>query len=169
MASSYLEGYGAADAKREKKIRWIVLSSVGSVVAGVILFFSFRDFSQERQINKFVEAVQSNDLRTAYTFWGCSVEKPCRDYSFVKFSEDWGPSGPNAKAVTGGKLHDSERCGTGLIAAVSPNGGKDEVALWVERATNTVGYAPYRECPEARFRLVKWIKMKFGNQPPPLR
>ena len=168
MASSYLEGYGAADAKREKTIRWIVLSILGSALLATILFFTFRDYSQESQIRNFLEAVQRNDLRTAYTFWGCSVESPCRDYPFNKFSEDWSPGGQNAKAISGGKLSESERCGTGLIAVISPN-GRDEVALWVERSTNVLGYAPYRECPEPKLRVLKWIKMKFGAQPPPLR
>jgi hypothetical protein len=165
--SSYLEGYGAADAKREKRIQHLALSAGAVLLLGVILYAVFRDYREERQVRLFVEAVQRQDLKTAYTMWGCTLEVPCRDYPFEKFVEDWNPQGPNIKAITGGSIYESERCGTGFLAVVSPNKGKDEVALWVERATGVVGYAPYRECPEPKLRIVKWFKMKFGDQPPP--
>ncbi|MCS7025386.1 MAG: hypothetical protein NZV14_11340 [Bryobacteraceae bacterium] len=165
--SSYLEGYGAADVKREKLLKRLALGFAGAIAIGLTLYFSFRDYRYERQIRLFVEAVQRQDLKTAYTLWGCTVETPCRDYSFEKFVEDWNPNSANMKAIQGGKLYESERCGTGFIGVVSPNNGKDEVALWVERSTGIVGYAPYRECPEPKLRIVKWLKMRFGNQPAP--
>lgn len=165
--SSYLEGYGTADAKRETRVKRIVISVVAVLLLGVSLYAFFRDYREERQIRLFVEAVQRQDLKSAYSLWGCTEEVPCRDYPFAKFVEDWDAKSSNIKAITGGSLYESERCGTGFIGVVSPNKGKDEVALWVERSTGIVGYAPYRECPEPKLRVVKWFKMKFGNQPPP--
>ncbi|MBL8231638.1 MAG: hypothetical protein JNL98_24285 [Bryobacterales bacterium] len=165
--SSYLEGYGTADAKREKRTKRLVISAVSVLLLAVVLYFTFRDYKEEQQIRSFVEAVQRQDLKTAYTLWGCTPDVPCRDYPFEKFTEDWNPKASNLKAISGGSLYESERCGTGFIGVVSPNKGKDEVALWVERATGVVGYAPYRECPEPKLRIVKWFRMKFGDQPAP--
>lgn len=156
----YLEQYGAGEEKRERRILLIVGSTLGIALLGSILYFSFRDWPLERQIKQFLDAVQRQDFKTAYTFWGCTTEAPCRDYSYDRFLEDWGPKGPNAKAVANGKIAESERCGTGFIAAVGS--GSDEVALWVEQETRVVGYAPWRECPEKKLRIRKWLRMRFG-------
>src|SRR5215470_997695 len=147
----YLEQYGAGDEKREKKVRWIVLSSLGAGLLGLILYFSFRDYKEEHRITGFLEALNRGDYKGAYSFWGCTAENPCREYAFDKFLEDWGEKGVNAKFVHG-SLGDTERCGSGFIADIAAGG--EHTALWVERSTGVVGYAPWSECPEKQFRLM---------------
>jgi len=44
------------------------------------------------------------------------------------------------------------------------NSGNDEVSLWVERNTGVLSYAPWRQCPEKKLRLMKWLRMKFGRR-----
>ncbi|MCC6392010.1 MAG: hypothetical protein IT167_15530 [Bryobacterales bacterium] len=156
----YLEGYGAGEEQRERKIRWIVLSLLGALLIGATLYFTFRDYPSERKLNQFLDALRRQDYKTAYSYWGCSVEVPCRDYPYDKFLEDWGPKGVNAKFSNSG-LGDSERCGTGFMAAL--NSGNDEVSLWVERNTGVLSYAPWQQCPEKKLRLMKWLRMKFGR------
>ncbi|MDX1981270.1 MAG: hypothetical protein SFV51_13455 [Bryobacteraceae bacterium] len=155
----YLENYGAGEEKREKRLLRIGGSVLGALVLGAILYFSFRDYFLKRQVNQFLAAVQKQDLKTAYTFWGCTVDAPCKGYGYDRFLEDWGPKGANQKFASG-SIAETERCGTGFIAAVS--NGQEELALWVERETRVVGFAPWRECPEKKLRIRKWLRMKFG-------
>ncbi len=157
----YLEQYGAGEEKRERRLLQIAGGTLGIALLGSILYFSFRDWPLERKIKQFIEAVQHQDYKTAYTFWGCTAEAPCRDYAYDKFLEDWGPKGVNSRAAAAGKLVETERCGSGFIAEVG-SGGADDVALWVEQSTRLVGYAPWRECPEKKLRLRKWLRMRFG-------
>ena len=158
--AGYLENYGTADAQREKKVKLLAISAALIIVTSATAYFTFRDFSEERKITAFLDAVKRQDFKTAYTFWGCTQEAPCRDYSFEKFMEDWGPRGDNFKFATG-EVHDNERCGTGYLAAVGP--ADRGVSLWVERSTGIVGYAPWSNCPERKLRLMKWLRMKFGR------
>src|SRR5262245_38740268 len=95
--AGYLDNYGVVDAQREKKVRILVASLLTVVIGGSILYFGFRDYAPEHKLKQFMEAVQSKDYKSAYTLWGCTMEAQCRDYSFDKFMEDWGPSGANAK------------------------------------------------------------------------
>jgi hypothetical protein len=155
----YLENYGAGEEKRQKLLFRVGGALIGSLLLGTILYFSFRDYFLERQIKQFQAALQQQDFKKAYEFWGCTAEAPCRDYGYDRFLEDWGPRGANLKFASG-SISETERCGTGFIAAVSS--GNDEVALWVERETRILGFAPWRECPEKRLRIRKWLRMRFG-------
>lgn len=158
--AGYLEGYGVSDAKRERKIKVFVVTILSVVIVSGTLYALFRDYKEESRIKGFLAAVERKDYPTAYTFWGCTQEAPCRDYSYERFLEDWGPKGENSSLVAKG-IYESERCGTGFLAALHP--GQVDVALWVERSTGIVSYAPWMNCPEKKLRLMKWLKMRFGK------
>jgi len=155
----YLEGYGAGEEKREKTIKWVVLSAVGALLLGTILYFTFRDFREERQIKLFLELLQKQDYKAAYALWGCTDATPCRDYKFDKFMEDWGPQGVSGKSPN---LSDGESCGTnGYLGVISGSG--QPVGLFVDRRDHLISFAPWSVCPEPRLRVIKWLKMKLGK------
>ena len=156
----YLEEYGVGDAKRERRVKVLVISILSTLIVSGTLYALFRDYKEESTVKRFLEAVQRQDFPAAYVYWGCTREVPCRDYPYRKFLEDWGPKGENAPLVSTG-IHESERCGTGFLAAL--HSGNQDVALWVERSTGVLGYAPWINCPEKKLRLLKWLKMKFGK------
>ena len=156
----YLEDYGVTDAKREKKVKVLVVSVLAVTITTATLYGLFRDYKEESKVKQFLAAVERKDFPAAYSYWGCTKESPCRDYSYEKFLEDWGPKGENTSLVNAG-IYDSERCGTGFLAAL--HSGNQDVALWVERSTGIVSYAPWIICPEKKLRLMKWLKMKFRS------
>jgi hypothetical protein len=160
--SSYLEGYGRGDERRERKLKILILSILGVSLTVTVLYFTFRDYREEKRIAGFLEALQKKDFPAAYAFWGCTQAVPCRDYPYEKFLEDWGPNGASYKLASG-KVSDSERCGTGFISTLHADGVED-ATLWVERETGVLGFAPWRECPEKKLRIVKWLKMRFGGE-----
>ncbi|MBI4903505.1 MAG: hypothetical protein HY820_07720 [Acidobacteria bacterium] len=155
----YLEDYGVVDAQREKKTQRLVFSLLTLVIGGSILFFTFRDYRQESVLKQFLNLAQKQDYKAAYTLWGCTMEVQCRDYSYAKFLEDWGPAGANTRFITS-SIRDTERCGNGYMGSLHK--GNDELALWVDRDTNILGYAPWQQCPEKKLRLMRWLRMRFG-------
>ena len=157
--AGYLEDYGVVDAKREKKTKRLVVSLLTLVIVASILFFTLRDYKQESILKQFLQLAQNKDYKSAYVLWGCTMEVQCRGYSFEKFMEDWGPTGANAKFLSS-SIRDNERCGNGYMGSL--HNGNDELALWVDRNTNVLGYAPWQQCPEKKLRLMRWFRMRFG-------
>lgn len=164
----YLEGYGVEDERRERRIKRAVIATVVLLVAGEALYLGFRNYSARKQVNLFLEYLRKQDYQSAYRLWGCTENSPCRDYSFERFLEDWGPKSQHADAAAAavkkmparscgpGVLYTltsiaahtlGERgcdCGSGVIFTLSfPKG---EEVLWYERKDGTLGFAPWPAC-----------------------
>ena len=142
--SEFLEGYGVADAKRERRWKWIV----GSVLAVLLVGFSgwllFRDYREERAAKQFFDLLRQKDYDNAYRMWGCDPATPCRDYSMANFMEDWGPTGVHGQ-IDKLKFGKKKSCDTGIIQFLE-YGPDDTVNLWVERSNLTLSFAPWPVC-----------------------
>ncbi len=155
----YLEGYGAGEEQREKRIKWLVLGTVAALILGSVIYLSFRNFRQESAVNHFLDLLRSQNYPDAYRTWGCTSDTPCRDYAYPKFIEDWGPQSPHAD-VSGASIDDSDACGAGVVVDVKfPKAGP--VPLFVVSNTNIIGFAPWPECPGRHFRFMQFVKSKF--------
>lgn len=167
--SDFLSGYGVEQERRERVIKRVVLALVIVLVAGGGAYLALRTYPARKQVNQFLECLRRQDYQSAYRMWGCTETSPCRDYTFEKFMEDWGPKSPhanaqaarirsmNARSCGPGVLYTlgtiaahalGERgcdCGTGVIHTVTFPGG-EEVALWYERKDKTLGFAPWPAC-----------------------
>lgn len=140
----YLEGYGVRDARREKVIRWIVLTAVLLGILALILYFQFRNYSEEQQIQTFLEHLRNKDYKSAYALWGCTDATPCPQYPFENFMDDWGPSSPQAN-ISEARIATTKSCENGIIQFLQfPD--NHEVQLWVERRDQTIGFAPWPIC-----------------------
>ena len=142
--AGYLDNYGAGDAKRERIIKGILIAVLIAAVASGALYFFLRDFHEKRILSAFLDDLNRKDLNTAYTRWGCSVENPCKDYNFQKFTKDWGP---DSAAVKSGSISvtKSRSCDDTVIQIWSL-GGKEDVNLLVNRKDQVVGFAPWPVC-----------------------
>lgn len=141
--SGYLETYRAGEERREKILIRLSIAMAVLLVAGGILWWYFRDYTEEKQIQQFLSALEQKDYKRAYSFWGCTFENPCRDYNFERFMEDWGPSGKHANAAAA-KLTTKKSCGLGIIQYV--RFPAEEVQLWVDRKDMIIGFAPWPIC-----------------------
>lgn len=172
--AGFLEGYGVEEERRARLIHWIVLAVVAILVIGGGLYLGLRTYPARKQVSLFLEYLRKQDYKSAYRLWGCTETSPCREYSFERFMEDWGPNSPHANAAAAeirkmparscgpGVLYTlttlmahglGERgcdCGLGVIHTVNfPQG--EEVALWYERKDKTLGFAPWPVCvPQPR-------------------
>ena len=142
--AGYLEGYGAGEERREKTIRWIILSVVLLAVIAIAGYYQFRNYREEKQIGAFLELLKRQDYKAAYALWGCTDAHPCPQYALDKFLEDWGPKSPHAN-IAAAKLAKTKSCNTGIIQFIEFP-GNDEVQLWVERRDKVLGFAPWPVC-----------------------
>ena len=144
--AGYLANYGAGEEQREKLIRRLVVIAAVLVVAGGVLYFFLKNFRQEQQARKFFELLGKHDYHAAYALWGCTDEKPCRDYLFQNFMDDWGPKSPHGD-VRSYRIAKSRSCGSGVILTVDYGKGQQPDKLWVERQDLTIGFSPWPGCP----------------------
>lgn len=142
--STYLDEYGAKDSRREKIRNWILISLAVVLVVGGGLYFTFRNYNEEKRAKLFLEMLRTQQYEKAYEVWGCSQAKPCRDYSYDKFLEDWGPKSAHAD-VSRVTVVRTRSCSGGIIQTLR-FGEKDEVLLWVDRSDLTLGFAPWPTC-----------------------
>jgi hypothetical protein len=143
--SSYLEEYGEAQARYSRKLRWLILTPLAVIIVGTALYFQFRDYGEYRRAKHFLALVQSKDYKGAYALWGCTDQKPCRQYPFVEFMKDWGPDS-SFQHPEQARISDTKGCKGGVINTVHTADQKD-IQLWVDRQSGEIGFAPWRLKP----------------------
>ena len=146
--AGYLDHYGAGEERREKTIKRLVLTAVVVVIAAGVLFLIFKNYRQERQVNRFYGLLSRQDYQAAYVLWGCTAANPCRDYQFTEFMKDWGPRSEHADAKSF-HITKTRSCGSGVIVTVDSGKGanQQEDKLWVQRDDLTIGFSPLPGCP----------------------
>jgi hypothetical protein len=142
--AGYLEDYGVEDARRGKLVKRVVVAALVLVVVGLTAYFTLRTYSGKRQIRAFLQELRSANYPAAYKLWGCTQDSPCKDYTFDKFMEDWGPKSQHPEAGSA-ELSKTRYCGTGVILTLKMPKG-DELPLWYERGNGTLGFSPWPVC-----------------------
>jgi hypothetical protein len=117
---------------------------VALAIAGGGLYFMLRNYEEEKQAKLFLGHLRNAHYEQAYRVWGCTEAKPCRDYSYEKFLEDWGPKSPHAD-LSRLEVTRTRSCSHGIIQTLR-FGEKNEVLLWVDRSDLSLGFAPWPTC-----------------------
>ena len=144
----YLDQYGAGEEQREMKIKIAVLALISLLIVGGVFYWFFKNYRQEKQARYFFELLEKHDYKSAYALWGCTDDKPCRDYPFTEFMKDWGPQSAHADLASY-RISKSRSCGSGVILTVDFDKGPQE-KLWVERSDLVLGFSPLPGCPPGR-------------------
>jgi hypothetical protein len=163
--ASYLEEYGAAEQHRARTIGIIKTSSIVlgcALLVGLILYGVFKNHSEEQLAKTFLGLLSAGNYPAAYAMWGCTDSRPCPEYPFTKFQEDWGPKSEHADAAVA-HIGLSQSCGTGVLIRLDYKAAQEPVALWVERDSGTVSFAPWPECPGRHLHFGAWLKSVFGR------
>jgi len=142
--AGFMDGYGVADARREKTRNRILIALALLLVTGGTLYFLFRNYREEKQAQLFLDHLRNQRYAEAYQLWGCSEASPCRDYSMKKFLEDWGKDSAAAN-VASVKITKTRSCSGGIIQTLDFGKG-EEVLLWVNRGDLVLGFAPWPVC-----------------------
>lgn len=158
--AGFLDSYGVADERRDRRVKLLVLWGLGAVIVAGALYFTFRNWRQERAMEHFFTLLKQQDYQGAYKLWGCTQDTPCKYYPPEKFTQDWGPSSPFANPAAA-KIAHIDACGGGVVFDLeAPN--TDPVGLWVERDTNVISFAPWPRCPGRHLQVWEFLKSHFG-------
>jgi hypothetical protein len=143
----YLDQYGAGEEERNRLIIRSVVAVVIVAAATALGWYLLKNHHQESVVKTFLGDVRRGDSQAAYRDWGCTSTKPCSDYDFDRFNDDWGKaakdSAPDPAIL---RLTDSESCSTGVLLTVAVNTTRQE-KLWVDKSNDAISFAPYPICP----------------------
>jgi len=154
------DNYGVADAKKERRTKLIIVAGLVAVLAGALAYFSLRTWQQERVIKAFFATLDRKEFQQAYQMWGCTPEAPCRYYNADSFNRDWGPSTPYSHG-SAARIDNVDFCDAGVVFNVSFPGA-EAVALWVERSTGVISFAPWPRCPGRHWEFGRFFKSLFS-------
>lgn len=150
--TSFMEEYGEGEERRGRLIRRIVAAVLAATLIGLVGYLFFRNYSEKSLVKKFASELNAKQFDQAYRTWGCTDSVPCRDYTYQRFLQDWGPD----KAKSEWKVTDLDGCPTGVIVTVS--GGPEPAPLWVDRGGHTLGFSPWPECQGKKWRWEQFFK-----------
>ena len=139
--TSYLEEYERNSWGFGKVAKAVGYTLLACIVGYSVYWLFFRNWREESQLKEFLSLVQAQRYEQAYEAWGCSVEQPCKFYSYESFLEDWGAESPLG-AVKTYRLGRSYTQEGGVILEVYVNGEK-QPNLWVQSDTQAISYFPY--------------------------
>ncbi|MEQ1949082.1 MAG: hypothetical protein ABL995_17960 [Bryobacteraceae bacterium] len=163
--AGFLDQYGVDDARKERKVKRLVLSIIAVLILGAAAFFFFRNFPEERLVKQFFSLLKEKKYQDAYALWGCTAQTPCRYYGPERFNEDWGPDGlyKNPDAL---KLNVVDACGDGPLGEAVVFGysypGVEDFGLQVDRKTKFIGFAPSARCPGRHLAIGDFLRSRFG-------
>lgn len=163
--SSFMEGYGETEARRGRILKRIAIVTLVAAIVGTSGYFYFRTFFQKRVAARFIDTVEAQDLDAGYSMW-CPAETPCRFYSRERYERDFGPEG-TYRNIADAKTRYVDYCDSGVVLSYEYPGSSDLLALWVDRSTGIVSFAPWPRCPGRHLQLTGLWDRLFGSSQPP--
>jgi hypothetical protein len=150
------------DEVRYRRMQWILWTSV---TLAVVLFIGWwllagrpidwpwawnNHWRGKATVNRFLSAVEKNDLTTAYGIWNHDKDwqqhpQKYSGYAFDRFQQDWGPDAQNNDygAITSHVIKEARMYGNVLVVAVLLNGRKSKALfLAYDTQNRTLGFSP---------------------------
>ena len=164
--ASYLESYAAIEERKagnRKRLKRGVIATVCVVIVALFLYAIFKNRHQEQEVKVFLQRLENHQYQEAYRMWGCTEQTPCRDYSFSKFMEDWGPNSPHANPKNA-RIAVAQSCGDSTFIRLEyPKA--DPVPVMVDKNTDTISFAPsdWVECPGRHWHFWDFLKGLFRS------
>jgi len=134
---------------RERKRKILIIVAICVLVAAAVLVWWFRYWPEEHVVDRFFDALQAKDYKTAYGIWQHDPQweqhpQAHSAYPFHDFYRDWGPGGD------WGLIKEHEvQCsaappgGNGVVVVVTVNGRAEKARLWVLKADKTLTFSPF--------------------------
>jgi len=134
---------------RRRKIK--ITATVVVVVLLAALAWMYRNWPEERAVDKFFTALQHQDYETAYGIyfndsgWLQHREKYSQ-YTYADFYRDWGPGGEwgliKSHSIYG-SANTKNFGGGGVVVEVIVNERSEHARMFVEKADKTLTVYPY--------------------------
>jgi hypothetical protein len=141
---------------RQRRARIIAIIVVAIVIG--LLAWHFHYWREERQVDKFFGALQTQSYEQAYGVWMNDPDwkqHPDRyaRYTFPDFMKDWGPGGEwgiiKSHSIDGTAVPKGGNAGafvapSGVVVVVTVNERiGDKAHIWVEKSDKTLSFSPY--------------------------
>jgi hypothetical protein len=136
--------------ERRRKIR-IALACLGIVIVLVIAWM-YRNWPEERVVDKFFTALQKQDYETAYGIyfhdptWQQHPQKYSQ-YTYADFYRDWGPGGEwgliKSHRIYGTAGTKGFGSGGGVVVEVIINDRAEHARMFVQRSDKTLTVYPF--------------------------
>jgi hypothetical protein len=147
------EGYGVADARREKLKKRIVIFGLLGVLVAAILYFNFRTWGEERTVKQFLATLERKDYQGGYQMWAR------KNYDPKRYIEDWGPDSQYSKQSA--SIANVDYCGDGVVISLTyPNA--EPVVLIVDRQTKEISFSPWPRCPGRHWEFKRFFQSLFS-------
>jgi hypothetical protein len=156
---SYLQTYGAGEERRNRTIKWLIISLIAVLLAVWFSYLFLHNYFETQTVEHFLAEVNAQDYQAAYRDWGCTDATPCPNYDYHRFLKDWGPE---AKRSSPWKVDSVDGCTTFVTVNVTAQGAELQ-SVGVERGSKTLMYAPSPECQEKQWRWKAFFKRIFGR------
>lgn len=139
------------DPKRERRKKQIIAAVILAVIGVAVLLYVFRNWPEERVVNKFFTALQAKDYEKAYGLWMADPNwkqhpEKYPNYPFNEFYQDWGPGGEWGliKSFNVDGSANPKKGGSGVVVVVTVNERvADKARIWVEKKDKTLTFSPY--------------------------
>lgn len=137
------------DPARERRRKQVVALVVVLLLVAATLLYWFRNWPEERVVDKFFTALEQKDYEKAYGTWMADPDwkqhlEKYKRYSYGEFYLDWGPGGQWG-LVRSHKIEGSARPkgGSGVVVVVTVNERAEKARIWVEKKDKTLTFSPY--------------------------
>jgi hypothetical protein len=146
------------DPRPARKKRDRILALIVLVIVAGLVWWQFRFWPEEHQVDRFFDALQQQNYEHAYGIWMHDPEwkqhpgKYSR-YSYNDFVKDWGPGGEwgiikshhvDGAAVPKGYSGSPFAIASGVVVVVTVNDRvADKAHVWVQKDDKTLGFSPY--------------------------
>ncbi len=138
------------DPARERRRKLLIAIAVLAVVLATLVAYLYRNWREERVVQKFFTALQARDYENAYAIWMADPEwkqhtERYRTYPFEDFYRDWGPGGEwgliRSFHVDGSAS--PPQGGSGIVVEVTVNERHQKARLWVEKKDRSLTFSPF--------------------------
>jgi hypothetical protein len=114
------------------------------VVLGILIFliaeglyFSFRNYPEERAVRRFLTTLEQGKFEEAYRLW-----QPSPSYSFQDFLQGWGIQGDYGKIREFQILGTRSKGSSLVIVTIKVNNVDPPLDIAVDRKTKALSYSP---------------------------
>lgn len=137
------------DPKRARRKKLIIAGVAFAILLIGYVTYLFRNWPEERVVNRFFNALEAKDYEKAYGIWMADPnwkQHPAAHsrYKFGEFYLDWGPGGEygliNSHHIDGTA---NLKGASGVVVVVTVNDRTQKARLWVEKSDKTMSYSPF--------------------------
>jgi hypothetical protein len=113
-----------------------VAVGVFAILIGLLLFFRFHNYPEERAVERFLTTIEQGNYQEAYRLWQPSVS-----YSYQDFLHDWGEPGDYGKIRQFEILRARSKGSQTVIVTVRINNTDPPAEIAVDRKTKGLAFS----------------------------